>query len=959
MLFCCLSLLLFAAANAQVTTTQLLEKVEPGANPLTIPYEKWKLPNGLTLIVHEDHSDPIVSVNVSYHVGSAREDLGKSGFAHFFEHMMFGGSEHLKDKEHFRIVSESGGNMNGFTQRDKTTYFEIMPSNYLETALWMEADRMGFLLDSVTKQKFEIQRATVKNEKGQNVENQPYAIAFVEVINEILYPAGHPYSWSTIGYVDDLNRVSVDDLKNFFLRWYGPNNAIVTVAGDVNPKDVLAMTEKYFGAIPQCPEVKKMKVPVPILANDQYANYVDNVYLPLTLMVYPTVPAYHRDEAALNLMGMMMGDGNNSIFYKNFVKTEKAIEASTSHGSNELAGEYQIVVVTYPEYDFESIDPNSSKEEIKKKMQEMIMAGFNETEKQIHQTINKFGDSCITADALNRAKAKMTSSIIDQSSGVLQKGMALSDWHMYVGRPYNFSDELDRYNKVTQEDITRVFNKYLKDKHAAIVNVYPKDPESKDSVKSINPNANKKFTDNPEYAGLKYVKAKDSFDRSVKPAAKAPKLPVVPGYFTQQFKNGMKAIGTQSSETPKVVLYFNIQGGNLVLSGDPKKVGLAELTAAMMNEGTANYTTEQVSAELEKLGSDITFSGGGESSTIVVNCLTKNLDATMKILEEKLLNPKFDAADFKRVKKQMVESLVNDKKQADITASKLFDNLIYGNNILGTYVTDKNVKKLTLDDVKNYYKQYYSPSVTDVVIVSELPESEIMGKLAFLEKWTGKEVKMPVVSGFPVIPQTQIYLSHKDDAAQSVINVGQLGMKYDATGEYFKANAMNFSLGGTFNSRLNLNLREDKGYTYGIRSAFSGTTYPGFFEVSASVRRTATDSCLIEIMKELKNYTANGLNDDEVAFTKNSLLNSEALRYEIPFQKAGFLSRIIEYDLPKNFKDEQAKVLQGMSKTDMNAMAKKYIDPDKMVILVVGNKYLIKDKLEKLGYGKVKEVDLQ
>ncbi|HNP49838.1 MAG TPA: pitrilysin family protein, partial [Bacteroidia bacterium] len=226
----CILVFLCILTGKAIAQPQLLEKVEAGSG-MSIPFEKWKLNNGLTIIVHEDHSNPLVTVRITYHVGSARESIGKSGFAHFFEHMMFEGSDHVKDKEHFKIISEQGGTMNGNTERDVTNYFEIIPSNNLETALWLEADRMGFLLDSVTKEKFEIQRSTVKNEKAQNVENQPYAMAFVETINQILYPTGHPYSWPVIGYVDDLNRVTVDDLKNFFLRWYGPNNAVLTISG--------------------------------------------------------------------------------------------------------------------------------------------------------------------------------------------------------------------------------------------------------------------------------------------------------------------------------------------------------------------------------------------------------------------------------------------------------------------------------------------------------------------------------------------------------------------------------------------------------------------------------------------------------------------------------------------------------------------------------------------------------
>jgi len=405
-------------------------------------------------------------------------------------------------------------------------------------------------------------------------------------------------------------------------------------------------------------------------------------------------------------------------------------------------------------------------------------------------------------------------------------------------------------------------------------------------------------------------------------------------------------------------LVININGGDLLESQDLKKFGLAELTAAVMGEGTQTLTTEQFSAELDKLGSTISFNGGGESSSMVVSCLTKNLDATLKLAEDALFHPRFDPADFKRIKKQLMESIENDKKVAQSVAGKLYDNLIYGNSVFGTYTTYKNMKKLTLDDVKNYYSQNYSPSVSNLVIVGDIKESEIMPKLDFLNKWPVKNVKLPEFAGFAPITQTQIYLAHKDDAAQSIIMIGNPGMAYDPTGDYFKSNMMNYSLGGSFNSRLNLNLREDKAFTYGIYSGFNASKYPGAFTISASVRRTATDSSITEIMKEVNKFHDTGLQDDELKFTKSSLLNSEALRYEAPFQKAGFLSRIIQYDLPKDYNVAQSKILKEISKKELDDLAKKYINPDKMIILVVGNKYLIKDKLERLGYGKVKEVEL-
>ncbi len=943
---CAISISSFAQLAPLATSpggSIMIEKVLPKKDTVVIPYEKWKLKNGMTVILVEDHSDPMASISVQYHVGSARETIGRSGFAHFYEHMMFQGSEHVKDEEHFKLISGAGGNMNGFTQEDKTVYYEVVPSNSIELSLWLESDRMGFLLDSVTQKKFEVQRATVKNEKSQNYENQPYALAFGEVKSGALYPAGHPYSWPVIGFTDDLDRATLDDLKNFFLRWYGPNNATLAVAGDIKPQEVLALIEKYFGTIPQCPEVKKPKPNVPILASDKYASYVDNIYAPLTLLTFPTVPLYHRDEPALDLLSNMMGRGNNSIFYKNFVKNEKAFTTYLNHGSYELSGEFQIGVFAYP-------DPEID-----------LMAQFNQTEKDIRSTIDEFEKSGITDDALNRERSRKVAEIIGGSQtgaeSVLGKGISLSEWSIFAPKGFNISDDIDRYSKVTKEDILRVFNKYVKGKFAAIVNVVPRKPDDKDSTKSYNPYSTLKATDDPLTASLRYVKAVDSFDRTKKPEQGTPKVPVIPEYYTKILANGLKIIGTKTSELPEIVIYISIKGGDL-LSGDVKKVGVAELTAALMDESTQAYTSEQISAELDKLGSDISFNANNEATTISIRTLSKNIDGTLKLLEEKLFHPKFDPADFKRVKKQMVAGLYQEKNDANIVSEKLFRNLVYGDNLLGSYVSLKNVKKLSVDDIKNYYAQNYAPSISDVVVVGDISESEILPKLDFLNKWQTKNVVLPPP---PVVTQpttTQIYIAHIDFAKTSVIDFGYPSMPYDYNGEYFKSNVMNHPLGGNFNSRLNLDLREDKGLTYGINSFFRGSKYPGMYDINTSVRRTGTDTAIAEIMKIVKEFKVNGITDEEVAFAKQSRLNGEALRYETPNQKAGFLSRIVDYDLPKDYSEVQEKILKDITKEELNGLVKKYINPDKMIILVVGNKYALKGKLEKLGLGKVTDVEL-
>ncbi|WP_311136660.1 M16 family metallopeptidase [Hymenobacter cellulosilyticus] len=295
-----------APATTSATGTRLVEKVTRKPGELVIPYEKYVLPNGLTLIVTEDHSDPLVHVDVTYHVGSAREQIGKSGFAHFFEHMMFEGSDHAPQGMFDKVIIGAGGTNNGSTNRDRTNYYETLPSNQLERALWLEADRMGFLLDAVTQKRFEVQRATVKNERGQNYDNRPYGLVS-EYTAKTLYPYGHPYSWLTIGYLEDLDRSDVNDLKQFFLRWYGPNNATLTVGGDVKPAEVVAMAEKYFGSINRGPAVQNMKLPAPKLTQDRYVSYQDNIRFPMVQLVFPSVPQNHPDETALDALAEIIG----------------------------------------------------------------------------------------------------------------------------------------------------------------------------------------------------------------------------------------------------------------------------------------------------------------------------------------------------------------------------------------------------------------------------------------------------------------------------------------------------------------------------------------------------------------------------------------------------------------------------------------------------------------------------
>ena len=917
-------LLLSVAGFAQ---TKLVEKVERKGKELIIPYEKYVLSNGLTLIVHEDHSDPIVHTDVTYHVGSAREEIGKSGFAHFFEHMMFQGSDHVGDEQHFKIVSEAGGTLNGTTNQDRTNYFETMPSNQLEVAMWLESDRMGFLLDAVTQQKFEVQRSTVKNERGQNYDNRPYGLAR-EKTAQALYPYGHPYSWLTIGYIEDLNRSDVNDLKKFFLRWYGPNNATLTVAGDVKPAEVVKLAEKYFGSIPRCPEVKPMeKVPVSIDA-DRYISYEDNVRFPMVSMAFPTVASYNADEAPLDILADIIGGGKNSILYKNFIKSEQAVSADAMHPTSELAGDFEISVRAMPDKKLSD-------------MEAMIRTSFAEFEKR-----------GVTDDDLQRFKASHEANMVNSIATVNGKAASLASYQTFTGNPNQIGNELARYTKVTKEDVMRVYNKYIKGKPAVVLSVYPKGkPEQVAKPNNFTPPTSGKALNVTDYSGLVYKKAKDDFDRSVKPTPGPAPLVKVPAYWTDKLGNGMKVIGANTNETPTFSILLSIEAGHKVES--VSKAGLAYLTAALMNESSEKYTAEEFSDRAEKLGSDVSVSASGDYISVNASGLSKNIDATLALMQERLFHPRFDAQEFERLKKQQLETIANQRTQATVMASNVFNKLLYGKeHILGipTIGTAETVKNLTLEDVKAFYKERLSPSLSSLVIVGEVSPEEALAKLGFLKEWKAKEVVVPTLPEAPTIAKTTIYLVDKERAPQSEFRIGYMSIPYDATGEYYKTGLMNFCLGGAFNSRINLNLREDKGWTYGARSSFNGDKLKGPFVASAGIRGDATDSATVEFMKEIKNYADKGMTAEELDFTRKSIGQRDALRYESNGQKGLFLRQIVTYGLDKDFVSKQGDILNNITKNELDVLAKKQLPYNNMNIVIVGDKKKVRAGLSKLGY---------
>ena len=917
--------------TSTVTSAKLLETITKVGNEIIIPYKKFVLSNGLTIVVHEDHSDPIAYVDVTYHVGSNREQQGRSGFAHFFEHMMFQGSKNVADEQHFKIITEAGGTLNGSTNSDRTNYYETAPSNQLEKMLWLEADRMGFLLDSVTQKKFEVQRATVKNERGQNYDNRPYGLVG-EKTGEALFPKGHPYSWTTIGYIEDLNRVDVNDLKRFYMRWYGPNNAVLTVTGDVNTSNVVKLAEKYFGSIPRGPEVKNMDKQPVVLTENKYISYEDNVRFPVYKVTYASVPMMDKDEAALDVLGTILSDSKSSPLYNAFIKSQKAVAANAYNYSRELAGQFEI-----------QIRANAGTK-------------LTDIETLLNQTLTEWEKTGATSDDIKKYKASYQSNLYNSLATVQGKGAQLAAYQTHAGNANYLKTEIAHNLKVTKEDVMRVYNTYIKGKFSVTLSCVPKGKTDliakADTWKMYERTIE---AESAEYKNLSYTEPKDNFTRKNMPASEAAKLVPLPTYWTSNITNGIKAIGINSNDIPKVNIQFSMPIGHRfeALSGT------VVMLASIMGESTEKHSSEEIGSMLERLGSDVSFSANDNEFVMTITCLKQNIDSTLKIAEEMFMMPKFNEEDFNLVKKEQLDAITNQLTQATSIANNVYAKLLYGSGYklsVPAIGNKESVSSITIEDLKKYYKNFSGFNAI-LAVSGDIDQASVIKKMGFLNKLQSANTIPLAKYKLPEIDKTRIYFVDKKGAPQSEIRVGQLSLSYDATEEFFKSNIMNFSFAGAFNSRINYLLREVKGYTYGARGGFYGNKFVAPYTISTGVRANSTDSTVMDIVAELKKYKTGGINAEELEFTRNAMIQADALKYESPFQKLSFVKRLLDYNLDKTYVAKQAEIIKTISKSEIDALSAKNLPLDNMVILVVGDKATNFDKMSKLGY-EIIELDI-
>lgn len=897
----------------------LLKDATKKASGLHIPYKKYRLDNGLTVILHKDSSDPLVHVDVTYHVGSSREEPGKSGFAHFFEHMMFQGSENVADEQHFKIVTEAGGNMNGTTNSDRTNYYQTVPANQLEKMLWLEADRMGFLLNAVTQKKFEVQRETVKNERAQRVDNRPYGLRS-ERVSEALYPQAHPYHWPVIGYIEDLNRVDVNDLKAFFSRWYGPNNAVLTIGGAIDEAQTLQWVSKYFAEIPKGPEVKKLpKTPV-TLEKDRYISLEDNVHLPLIQITFPTVHVRHEDEAPLDVLADILGGGKTSLFYKNLVKDGWAVHAGVGHPCRELACQFELISL-----------PNPQRLQSLQQLKEIIST-----------TLTEFEERGVNEDDLQRTKASIKAGTIFSLQSVSGKVSTLAANQVFSDEPDMLAFDTRRYESVTIKDVMRVYERYIKNKASVILSIVPKGQLAMQAGESDFSLPERVFDDlnkdDSVVASAQGNRSKGEFDRSQIPIAGPNPAVTIPGFRQTILKNNIPVKVHKTSETPTVSLVLSLEGGPLL---DPiDKAGLAAMTAEMMSETTKNYSNEQLANELAKLGSTIGFSAAGRFTTISVSSLTENFDQTLTLLQEKLFNPAFEKEDFKRLKSQTLQGLQQATKNPQVLSRNAIISVLYGDqNRIGLPDggTLETIANITLEDIKAFYSDYYNAAMASIVVVGDVDQLALKKQLSFLSDWQAKPYTIAPYKPFPDLSEKTVYVVNHPEAAQSIVNFVKPTLPYDAEGLHFRSKLVNFPFGGAFNSRINLNLREDKGFTYGVRSSFSGGKTLGRFQTGGAVNKEHTIAAMNELLAEMQTYQNSGMTEEELSFMRNAYTQGDALNYETPGSKANFLRHMSVYGLDREYPNRQNQIINTINKAELDQIAAKEYDANSMQVVIVAD----------------------
>ena len=908
---------------------------EPPA--FAVDFEKFSLDNGLEVIFHKDYSDPVVAVALTFHVGSAREIPGRTGFAHLFEHLLFLESENLGRGGLDEMSARVGGSgANGSTSRDRTNYFQTVPNDALEKMIWAEADKLGFFINTVNELVLEKEKQVVKNEKRQGVDNAPYGhVSYV--VDKNLYPEGHPYNWQVIGSLDDLQAATVEDVVNFYKTWYVPNNATLVIAGSFDSEQAKAWVKKYFDEIPRGKEIEKMpKQPAQLQETKRLFHEDNYARLPLLQLTWPGVESYHEDAYALQILAQLMSNGRTAPLYQVLVEDKGLSSGASMYSRNsELAGEIAIRVAAYPGTDLNQ-----------------VMAG-------IEEAFAKYEANNFQIKDLERIKAGIETDFYNGLSSVLGKGFQLAEYNIFAGDPGYINEDIQRLLNVSLADVERVYKQYIKGRHHIATSFVPRgqlnlilesSEEAEVVIEPIVASAEGEAFQLPE--DTPFTRTPSAIDRSIEPPfGPEPKISI-PDVWTTELSNGMKVYGIENNELPLVQFNIRIAGGQMMDSKE--KVGVANLLANMMKRGTAQRSPGELDEAIDNLGASINVGASRQYFTISGNTLARNYEATLALVEEILLEPRWDEKEFDLAKQGIISQIAQSQGNPNSIAAAEFSKLLYGEGHIFAYRTqgtEETVSSITMEDLKNYYESFLSPSLANMHIVGSLGQTEVMEPLQRLNsRWASKSVTLPTIN-FPEAPlASKVYFYDVPNAAQSVLRIGYLALA-ETDADYYPATVMNYILGGGgFASRLTQELREGKGYTYGINSSFSGSNLPGEFSIGSGVRSNITYEA-IALIKDILSEYPDTFSEDDLANTKSYLLKSSARSFETLGAKLGILQTMSAYDWNADYLSKRQNVVRAMSLEEIQRLASSYANPEQMIYLVVGDAKTQLPRLRQLGFG--------
>jgi zinc protease len=931
-LFLTSSLAFLSACQTTTKAPQIVENQVPEIS-FDLPYEQFTLDNGLNVILHEDHSDPIVAIATIAHVGSNREKAGRTGFAHFFEHMAFNNSENVPMGANRKMIPELGGSRNGGTWSDGTMYYEVVPKDAFEKLMWIDSDRFGYMINTVTDGTLEREKQVVKNEKRQRVDNRAYGHTG-HVIRKNLYPTTHPYNWTVIGDLEDLQNATLADVREFYDKYYVPANATLVIAGDIDPVATKKSVQNWFGEIAAGQPIEDLKPLSVNLTETKRLYHLDNfAKLPEIRITYPTIQQYHKDAYALDALAYVLSEGKKAPLFTTIVEEAKlAPGASAYQSSDELTGTFTIRVRANAEVDLDDVHAS------------------------IQQAMVKFEKDGIRENDLIKIKAAQETSFYGGISSVLNKAFQLGIYNEFAGDPAFIKQDIKNILAVKEEDILRVYNKYIKNKPAIITSFVPKgglelaieNSTQADVVEEkIVQGKEKEIKEdmNPDF-----VKTPSNFNRSEPPLSELPAYQP-PSVWHEKTHNGIKITGIEQNELPLVNFSLRIDGGQQLDNQD--KLGTAMLLASVMNEGTEFKTPAELEDAIGLLGSSLSVRGSQTSLQVSGQTLAKNFDQTMDLLTEVLLHPRFSEEDFNRLKSRQLTAIKDSSTNPNRVANRVFMRKLYGDDhILGQVSggTAKTVDNIQFEDIKKWYKNNISSNVTTFRVVGDIKSDQVKSSLTALDgKLKNNNVVIPSYADVAISQSPKVYFIDFPDAKQSALYVGKptVSRLHENSD---RINIVNNRLGAGSSARLTQILRIQKGYTYGAYSYIASNKFQSPFIAATQVRSNVTLESLEILKDQIANYHTT-FSQEELETTKNLITKGNTRAFETLNQLMGMVTNISYYNLPDDYLDKSQKQLDELTLKQAHKIIAENLNEQEMIYVIVGDAKTQFEKVKEFGYG--------